>query len=92
MELLVLWALLLWLKMVNRFMLAHRYAIFLCSLDVEIHSSQIAIGQYKDYLHSWATSYKIVDICYTLSSQHSRNLSGAPPAGEETIHTGKHIQ
>ena len=29
--------------------LAYRYAIFLCSLDVEI-SSQIAIDQYKDYL------------------------------------------
>ena len=30
--------------------LPHRFAIFLCSLDVEILSSQIAKGQFKDDL------------------------------------------
>ena len=33
----------------NRVAVAHRYAIILCSLDVEIKLPQIAKGQYKDY-------------------------------------------
>ena len=40
----------------NRVAVAHRYAIFLCSLDVAIKSPQIAKGQYKDYLVGQLTS------------------------------------